>query len=132
MLKSAVGIIARYARRFSLGSNAVPNVDIEEGQFKYVLIKIKDRGNSGVSEKTIVRGYKDCKWHSDIYERCSAHCQAMGLETEVLGGGKIEHDPSTKKIKVFGESTGYGKADHEETKKILLTKYPDYTIEVTE
>uniref|UniRef100_A0A1A9WT61 Sex-regulated protein janus-B n=1 Tax=Glossina brevipalpis TaxID=37001 RepID=A0A1A9WT61_9MUSC len=113
---------------------AVPSVDIEEGVFKYVLIKIKDKGtcDDAASFKTIVRGYKDCQWHSDIFERINASCQIMGLEAEVLGGGKIEHDPSAKKIKVYGQSQGYGKADHEETKKILLSQYPNYTIQIAD
>ncbi|KAL9889277.1 sex-regulated protein janus-A-like [Glossina fuscipes fuscipes] len=192
MLKTVVRFLSRAKKRFALDSNAVPNVDIDEGSFKYVLIKVSDKENSDDSAtyKTIVRGYKDCQGHSDIYERVkasckvmglkaeilgggrierdslvkrikvygqsqivqlflrtfsrkiyisayiyervSASCAALGLATECLGGGRIEHNPSAKLIKVYGYSQGFGKADHSETKKILLTKYKDYTIEISD
>ncbi|XP_037951433.1 sex-regulated protein janus-A-like [Teleopsis dalmanni] len=111
--------------------NAVPDVDIEEGVFKYVLIKVfgKEKADGSEPNKNIVRGYADCKWHSDIYERVSSSLQGLGLETECLGGGRIDHNPDAKKIKVYGYSQGYGKADHDESRKILLSKYTDYEIE---
>uniref|UniRef100_A0A1A9Z869 C2H2-type domain-containing protein n=1 Tax=Glossina pallidipes TaxID=7398 RepID=A0A1A9Z869_GLOPL len=114
--------------------DAVPSVDIEEGSFKYVLIKVSDEDNSddSASYKTIVRGYKDCQGHSDIYERVRASCKVMGLQAEILGGGRIDRDSLAKRIKVYGQSQGYGKADHRETKKILLAKYPDYIIEIVD
>ncbi|KAI9581184.1 sex-regulated protein janus-A-like isoform 2-T3 [Glossina fuscipes fuscipes] len=113
---------------------AIPSVDIEEGIFKYVLVKVYGKETSDGYEpfKTVVRGYQDYAWHADIYERVSASCAALGLATECLGGGRIEHNPSAKLIKVYGYSQGFGKADHSETKKILLTKYKDYTIEISD
>ncbi|XP_011188083.1 sex-regulated protein janus-A [Zeugodacus cucurbitae] len=109
---------------------AVPSVDIEEGVFKYVLIKVYGKDES--SHKNIVRGYADCQWHSDIYDRSSESCKGLGLETECLGGGRIEHNPDLKLIKVYGYSQGFGKADHAETKKILLDKFPQYDIEISD
>lgn len=41
---------------------------------------------------------------ADIYERVSASCEGLGLATECLGGGRIEHNPSAKLIKVYGYS----------------------------
>lgn len=41
---------------------------------------------------------------ADIYERASTSCQGLGLDTECLGGGRIEHNPSAKLIKVYGYS----------------------------
>jgi phosphohistidine phosphatase len=55
----------------------------------------------------------------------------LGLETECLGGGRLDHRADLKKIKVYGYSQGYGKADHEITKKLLLEKYRDYDIETS-
>ncbi|KAI9581182.1 sex-regulated protein janus-A-like [Glossina fuscipes fuscipes] len=134
MLKTVVRFLSRAKKRFALDSNAVPNVDIDEGSFKYVLIKVSDKENSDDSAtyKTIVRGYKDCQGHSDIYERVKASCKVMGLKAEILGGGRIERDSLVKRIKVYGQSQGFGKADHRATKKILLAKYPDYIIEIVD
>lgn len=42
---------------------------------------------------------------ADIYDEVSAPIQALGLDTECLGGGRIEHFPDKKFLKVFGYST---------------------------
>lgn len=44
---------------------AVPSVNIEEGVFKYVLIKVYGKDES--SNKNIVRGFADCQWHCKIW-----------------------------------------------------------------
>ncbi|XP_013107129.1 sex-regulated protein janus-A-like isoform X1 [Stomoxys calcitrans] len=113
---------------------AVQESDIEEGIFKYVLIKVygKQQADGTEPSKLIVRGYGDCQWHSDIYERASTSCQGLGLDTECLGGGRIEHNPSAKLIKVYGYSQGYGKADHAQTRDILLKTYKNYNIEISD
>lgn len=51
---------------------AIPCVDIEEGIFKYVLIKVYGKETSDGYEpfKTIVRGYKDCAWHGKFFNYC--------------------------------------------------------------
>uniref|UniRef100_W8BRY2 Sex-regulated protein janus-A n=2 Tax=Ceratitis capitata TaxID=7213 RepID=W8BRY2_CERCA len=110
--------------------DAVPNVEIEEGIYKYVLIKVYGKDES--NHKNIVRGYADCQWHSDIYDRSSESCKGIGLETECLGGGRIEHNPDLKLIKVYGYSQGFGKADHAETRRILLEKFPNYEIQISD
>ncbi|XP_011506580.1 PREDICTED: 14 kDa phosphohistidine phosphatase-like [Ceratosolen solmsi marchali] len=43
-----------------------------------------------------------------------------------IGGGVIDHEPESKKIKVFGYSEGLGRADHELAISILKKKYTDY------
>ncbi|XP_055382926.1 sex-regulated protein janus-A-like isoform X2 [Condylostylus longicornis] len=114
---------------------AVPNVDIDnEGVFKYILIKVygKEKSDGSEPSKLIVRGYQRCQWHSDIYDEVSNSVQGLGLDTECLGGGRIEHRPDNKKIKVYGYSQGFGKADHSESRNILKTKYTDYEIEISD
>uniref|UniRef100_A0A8C0VIK2 Phosphohistidine phosphatase 1 n=1 Tax=Cyanistes caeruleus TaxID=156563 RepID=A0A8C0VIK2_CYACU len=54
--------------------------------------------------------------------------EKLGYECKCLGGGKIEHNSKDKKIRVFGLSTGYGKADHSVTVEILKKEYTDYEI----
>ena len=48
-----------------------------------------------------------------------------------LGGGRIEHKPGQKYIKVYGYSMGFGRADHTKVVEVLKqqAKYSDYTIE---
>ncbi|KAG5680403.1 hypothetical protein PVAND_009912 [Polypedilum vanderplanki] len=113
---------------------AVQNVEIDEGVFKYVLIKVYGKENSEGKEaqKNIVRGFLRATWHADIYDEVSSSLSGLGLDCECLGGGRIEHRPNEKYIKVYGYSQGYGKADHEEAKRILLTKYTNYKIECSD
>lgn len=46
---------------------AVPNVDIDEGIFKYVLIKLygKEKADGSEPSKLIVRGFNRAEWHSE-------------------------------------------------------------------
>lgn len=111
--------------------NAVPLVEIDEGIFKYVLIKVYSSGKTELS-KDIVRGFSAAEWHSDIYDRVSSSLSALGLATECLGGGRIEHNSSLKLIKVYGYSQGFGKADHAISRDIIKTKYKDYKIEISD
>lgn len=41
---------------------------------------------------------------ADIYDEVSTSLQGLGLETECLGGGRINHDAGNKHIKVYGYS----------------------------
>uniref|UniRef100_A0A0K8TQA2 Sex-regulated protein janus-A n=1 Tax=Tabanus bromius TaxID=304241 RepID=A0A0K8TQA2_TABBR len=112
--------------------DAVPSVDIdEEGVFKYILIKVKPSNAEGPS-KMIVRGYIRAHWHSDIFDEVSTSLQGLGLTAECVGGGRIEHRPSEKKLKVYGYSQGYGKADHDTTRSILQSKYSGYVIGISD
>lgn len=45
--------------------DAVPNVDIDDGVFKYVLIKVygKEKADGSEPSKLIVRGYLRADWH---------------------------------------------------------------------
>lgn len=113
---------------------AVPGVEIDEGVFKYVLIKVYGPVAADGSEpsKLIVRGFARAEWHNDIYEEVSSAVAGLGLETECLGGGRIEHQPDRKFIKIYGYSQGFGKADHEKSRSIVAKEYPGYTIEISD
>jgi len=109
--------------------NAVPDVDIDSGVFKYVYIRVyQDAGGDDRNEKDIVRGYNFAEYHSDVYDKTESELTAAGLDCECLGGGRIEHKPDKKFLKVYGYSMGFGKANHEKAVEILKTKYPDYEI----
>ncbi|KAK7888935.1 hypothetical protein WMY93_024495 [Mugilogobius chulae] len=63
-----------------------------------------------------------------IFEKVSPAMEALGLECKCLGGGKIEHNSSDKKIRVFGESTAFGKADHAESAEKLKSAFSGYDV----
>lgn len=50
--------------------NAVPKVDIDpDGVFKYILLNVHPPDAEAESASiTILRGYKRCNYHSDIYD----------------------------------------------------------------
>lgn len=41
---------------------------------------------------------------ADIYEQFTDMLKVLKLQAECLGGGRIEHHPGVKKIKVYGYS----------------------------
>ena len=55
----------------------VPDVEIDYGRFKYILMRLRDReGNS----KLIVRGDREKEYHADILEAVQSEIKAIGLE----------------------------------------------------
>ncbi|VDK60731.1 unnamed protein product [Anisakis simplex] len=105
---------------------SIADVDIDpKGVFKYILIKATDKESK--SEKLIVRGYKHCHFHGDIFEE-TENALGTAFKLKCLGGGRIKHEPESSEILVYGYSQGYGPADHQKTVDILKTKYPSYKI----
>jgi phosphohistidine phosphatase len=102
-------------------------VDIDaSGRFKYVLIRLYLKDNTS---KLLVRGHAWGEYHDDIYQKTLESAMAAGLDTECLGGGRINHDPDKKEISVYGYSVGYGRADHCETVRLIKKKYPSYKVD---
>ncbi|XP_068626824.1 14 kDa phosphohistidine phosphatase-like [Battus philenor] len=109
----------------------IPKVDIDKsGVFKYILIKVYNKDKQEESPVTIVRGYAHCNYHSDILDEVQDKLKP--LECEVLGGGRISHDADFKRIKIYGYSQGFGKADHEVTANIVKDVFPNYTITISD
>ncbi|MBN3296662.1 14 kDa phosphohistidine phosphatase [Amia ocellicauda] len=105
----------------------ISDVEIDaDGVFKYILVKVKVKG--GTECKAIVRGTKSAEFHNHIFEKVNPEMEKLGVESSCLGGGKIEHNSKEKKIRVFGLSTGYGKADHSVTVEKLKSIFKDYDI----
>ncbi|XP_053630604.1 14 kDa phosphohistidine phosphatase isoform X4 [Cherax quadricarinatus] len=105
----------------------VDDVDIDSGTFKYILIKVHHSPPEGTeTSKFITRGYRSASFHSDVYDQVVPGIEKLGLDCECVGGGRIQHNPDTKTIEVYGYSQGYGKADHSITVGLLKAKYPDY------
>ncbi|XP_014476647.1 PREDICTED: 14 kDa phosphohistidine phosphatase-like [Dinoponera quadriceps] len=107
----------------------VADVDIDShGRFKYILITVKDKTND--VSKQIVRGYARAQWHADIFDEVGEQIKKHSgvLQANCVGGGRIEHHPDEKMIKVYGYSQGYGKADHQISVELLKKKYPSYNV----
>lgn len=105
---------------------SIPEVKLDNGRFKYVLIKVHDKSDPNRS-KLLVRGSASATYHADIYEREMSKIETNSeLETECLGGGRIIHNPDCGEIKVFGYSQGYGQADHSKAVEILKRNFPEY------
>ncbi|XP_023263743.1 14 kDa phosphohistidine phosphatase-like [Seriola lalandi dorsalis] len=105
----------------------IPDVEIDpEGIFKYILVRVKVK--DGDVHKDIVRGTKSAEYHNHIFEKVSPAMEALGMECKCLGGGKIEHKSQDKKLRVFGESTAFGKADHSVSVEKLKSAYSNYEI----
>uniref|UniRef100_A0A023FQS9 Sex-regulated protein janus-B n=1 Tax=Amblyomma cajennense TaxID=34607 RepID=A0A023FQS9_AMBCJ len=120
---------ARFCRSLAMSENSfetIPDVKIDNGRYKYVLIKVHDKNDASRS-KLIVRGSASAAYHADIYEKEMSKIESIsGLETECLGGGRIIHNPDCAEIKVFGYSQGYGQADHSKAVEILKRNFPEY------
>ncbi|XP_059197370.1 si:dkey-51e6.1 [Centropristis striata] len=105
----------------------IPVVEIDpEGTFKYILVRVKVK--DGDAHKDIVRGTKSAEYHNHIFEKVNPAMEALGMECKCLGGGKIEHNSQEKKLRVFGESTAFGKADHSVSVEKLKSAFSDYEI----
>ncbi|CAM5160910.1 unnamed protein product [Natator depressus] len=106
---------------------SVPAVEIDaDGTFKYILVRVQRAG--GAEHRDVVRGTAAAEFHNHIFEKVNPEMEKLGFECKCLGGGKIDHNSKDKKMRVFGLSTGYGKADHAVTVEILKKVYQDYEI----
>ena len=104
--------------------NAVQDVKIDEGTFKYIQIRI----NGKDCEKIIIRGFAHAEYHADIFDECYPQLKTLGLTADCIGGGRIKHDASAKTLFVYGYSMGFGRADHTITVSKLKESYPNYEI----
>ncbi|CAJ0940450.1 unnamed protein product [Ranitomeya imitator] len=105
------------------GLERIPAVDIDaDGVFKYVLIRVSVKEGSD-EQKDIVRGYG---WRSitvsgrhvvrftclmfvlfaaDIYDKAASEIEKDRVyDCECLGGGRINHNSSSRKIHIYGHS----------------------------
>lgn len=135
----------------------IPNVDIDTGKFKYILIKVFEDDEDKKKEKFIVRGYKWAGYHgkcccvflfvylltilywcivfglllyplADILDRVEPGILKNKLKCDCVGGGRIEHSPAKKTIHIYGYSTGYGQADHKISVELVKKEYPEHTV----
>ncbi|KAL3162641.1 14 kDa phosphohistidine phosphatase, variant 2 [Trebouxia sp. C0009 RCD-2024] len=104
----------------------IPDVTIETGVFKYVLLVVTDVAEG--RSKLIVRGDRQSGYHMDVYEKANRELAPHKLHVaEPLGGGRIRHDDGAKAITVYGYSSAYGQAPHDLSAALIRQWYPMYT-----
>jgi len=144
MLRIAINGLRNIRTMTSSFLSKVPEVDIDaDGKFKYILMNLSiPSEDNKTGDKILVRGYADCNYHTDIKDKVlerllklsesAANGALPECSTKVLGGGTIFHDSENKIIKVYGESQGYGKADHATAVSLLKKMYTDYDVSWTD
>ncbi|KAH7421555.1 hypothetical protein KP509_13G063500 [Ceratopteris richardii] len=80
------------------------------------------------NKKLIVRGDKSMAYHSDIFKHTRQVLMTLGLQAEVLGGGRISHDVAERSIHVYGFSQAYGRANHAVTATLLRQWFPFHAV----
>lgn len=105
-------------------------VDVEiasSGVFKYILVRVTDE-TAGIA-KVIVRGNREAGYHADILDAFKSSVSSdlsAALSISMQGGGRINHDPDSKTISIYGYSVDFGRAQHSTTKDMLIKAYPEY------
>lgn len=117
-LKERLGKSGSTTSRRSL----VPNVKIDEGRHKYVQIRASVDGE----EQVFVTSRRGAHYHRDAAEPFISALEEAGYhDIDVTGGGRIDLDMQAKRMSIYGYSYGFGLADHELSKSVVL-KDPKY------
>jgi phosphohistidine phosphatase len=136
--RNAAELKSRLAEQQSRGRSAesstqeaMPAVSMDEGAHKYVLIKARRKCSD---EEYFVVSSKYAKYHQNAAEPMVNSLERAGYgEIDVLGGGRINLNSTSKKISIYGFSYGFGMADHLISKKVVQydPRYADYEIETS-
>eukprot|EP00242_Pyramimonas_sp_CCMP2087_P014470 CAMPEP_0198221364 /NCGR_PEP_ID=MMETSP1445-20131203/83397_1 /TAXON_ID=36898 /ORGANISM="Pyramimonas sp., Strain CCMP2087" /LENGTH=150 /DNA_ID=CAMNT_0043899495 /DNA_START=365 /DNA_END=817 /DNA_ORIENTATION=- len=116
----------------SCSFDGVPSVSIDEGVVqKYVLMKANDpSAKDGV--RYFVVGNKYADYHRDAARPLVKELQKRNVAYDILGGGRIRHDPLEKSIFIYGFSYGFPWEDdeclHYIAWELCKEMYPDYHI----
>jgi phosphohistidine phosphatase len=96
----------------------LPNVSIDEGAHKYVLISAILPG--GGERQNFVVSRHGAHYHRDAAEPFVEALERSGYSSiRVTGGGRIRLDQDKKKIEIYGHSYGFGLADHALSKAVV-------------
>lgn len=108
---------------------SVPNVSIDEGAHKYVLIGAR-HPQSGQHQHFVVSKH-GAPYHRDAAEPAIERLEKSGYsEIDVKGGGRILLDSHQQKVSIFGFSYGFGRADHAVSQSVVEAdeRYKDYEV----
>ena len=109
----------------------VPAVEIAEGRHKYVLIRASIDGE----EQFIVTSRRGASYHRNAAEPMIAKLEAAGYyDIDVTGGGRIDYEVTTKSIKIYGFSYGFGKANHAIAQRTVQEdpRYKEYDVTISD
>jgi len=120
------------ASRLATGNDVRPNllpppVQLSPGRNKYVVAKFRDPVTKNTNEET-----QKLRWfvqsaalpyHAEVaFDLVEWICAVPGYEevrVEVTGGGRIDYDPASSTVSVYGFSHRYGKGDHARVAKLI-------------
>lgn len=114
---------------FISNKNQIPNVSIDEGAHKYVLLSAILPG--GGERQHFVVSQTDAEYHRSVAEPYVEALERRGYKSiRILGGGRIALSHAKKTISIYGYSYGFGLADHSLSKSIVEKdpKYEKYNI----
>lgn len=115
----------------STSRRVVPTVQIDAGCHKYVLIRAQSTHGDDVYIVTSKRG---AHYHRDAAEPVLEQLTQAGYtDLDVTGGGRIDCQPSVKKMRIYGFSYGFGLADHAISREVVLEdeRYRDFDVTIS-
>lgn len=107
----------------------VPNVSIDEGAHKYVLITACLPG--GDERQNFVVSRRGAEYHRNAAEPFIELLERNHYASiRITGGGRIALDNKIKKCSIYGYSYGFGLADHALSKAVVEadSRYSDYDV----
>eukprot|EP00420_Gonyaulax_spinifera_P028208 CAMPEP_0197902262 /NCGR_PEP_ID=MMETSP1439-20131203/52986_1 /TAXON_ID=66791 /ORGANISM="Gonyaulax spinifera, Strain CCMP409" /LENGTH=176 /DNA_ID=CAMNT_0043523273 /DNA_START=34 /DNA_END=564 /DNA_ORIENTATION=+ len=128
-LRSEAGASAAGASASAAALAALPGTVIDEGTFKYVLMQVT--ASTG-EQRYLVRGTYGASYHKDVAAPYARQWMDQGFVVEILGGGRILHDPSKKHIRIYGFSYGFPwveGAGHSISSDVCRADYPGYEVD---
>ncbi|GLI61824.1 hypothetical protein VaNZ11_004336, partial [Volvox africanus] len=125
---SDVKVAAATTQSIPWDGDVIPQVLISSsGTFKYVLARLWDSGAEGEGRsKLLVWGDTRASYHNDVLQKAKAMARPLCLQVTPLGGGRIQHDPKSRVLRVYGYSAAFGPAPHEVAATILHRWFPLY------
>ncbi|CAE7433928.1 PHPT1 [Symbiodinium microadriaticum] len=109
----------------------LPDVIIDEGTFKYVLLRVTAASGE---RKYLVRGTLGAEFHKDVALPYVRAYLKDGFGVEILGGGRILHDVPRGFLKIYGFSYGFPWADgagHEISAEVCREFFSGYEVDWT-
>ena len=110
----------------------LPEVIIDEGTFKYVLLRASVTSGE---QKYLVRGTVGAEYHRDVAIPYVRAYLKDGFGIEVLGGGRILHDVQRGFLKIYGFSYGFPWVDgagHEISAEVCARYFSGYEVTWTD
>jgi len=113
----------------------IPNVRMDEGTHKYVLIsavepRIRENNSIHVTQH-FVTSKCGAAYHRNAVEPFVYDLENHGYTNiRVKGGGRIDLDHNSKRVNIFGYSYGFGQANHEISKQVVISDdlFCDYDV----